>query len=439
MKSARNSRFSRPTLSVLLAILLSAMLSPIANAQSSYGQSAPRTIEAPKGDAKADGKAPTGETVRPEIVKPLQAAEKFNVDKKFKETLEQLVEAEKVPNRTPYEQYMIDRLRASAALGLGEDATAVKSLEAAYATGRIGPDDNANFLDAIARIHYRMKNYKAAAEWAGRAAKVPGARIETRLMFGHAAYITEDFANAFTEISAVIAENEKAGKPVAEDQIRLMASAALKLKNDEGYVAALERLAVAYPKKEYWVDLIYRVQVKPTFAERLLMDVYRLRLAAGTLDTARDFLDMAQQSMQQGLPTEADKILNAGEANGGLNKGPQPERLAKLRASVNKELADERARAAKPAPITKTATAYMNNGFDAVLKGEGQKGLELMEAALKMPDLKRPDDAKLRYGIAQVLAGQKTQAVETFKTVQGTDGAADLARVWSLFARSVAK
>ena len=43
--------------------------------------------------------------------------------------------------------------------------------------------------------------------------------------------------------------------------------------------------------------------------------------------------------------------------------------------------------------------------------------------------------AKLRYGIALVLAGQKPKASEIFNTVQGADGAADLAHLWDLYTR----
>ena len=41
----------------------------------------------------------------------------------------------------------------------------------------------------------------------------------------------------------------------------------------------------------------------------------------------------------------------------------------------------------------------------------------------------------LHLGIGQLVAGDKAKAQATFKTVQGTDGTADLARLWALYAR----
>ena len=48
----------------------------------------------------------------------------------------------------------------------------------------------------------------------------------------------------------------------------------------------------------------------------------------------------------------------------------------------------------------------------------------------------RPQDAKLRLGVAYLLAGDKAKAIDTFKTVGGMHGAADLARLYGIYARN---
>ena len=47
---------------------------------------------------------------------------------------------------------------------------------------------------------------------------------------------------------------------------------------------------------------------------------------------------------------------------------------------------------------------------------------------------KRPEDAKLHIGIAYLQAGRAADAIRMFKSVQGVDGTADLARYWTMLA-----
>jgi hypothetical protein len=54
-----------------------------------------------------------------------------------------------------------------------------------------------------------------------------------------------------------------------------------------------------------------------------------------------------------------------------------------------------------------------------------------MQKGIAKGGLKRKDDAYLHLGIAYLRAGQKGKAAQAFKSVGGTDGAADIARLWT--------
>ena len=75
-----------------------------------------------------------------------------------------------------------------------------------------------------------------------------------------------------------------------------------------------------------------------------------------------------------------------------------------------------------------------NLGFVYVSYGETERGLKLMEQGVQNGALKYPEQTKLHLGLAYALAGHKSKAVQTLKTVQGGDGTADLARLWVLYA-----
>ncbi len=57
-----------------------------------------------------------------------------------------------------------------------------------------------------------------------------------------------------------------------------------------------------------------------------------------------------------------------------------------------------------------------------------------MEAAIAKGGLDHPDQAQLHLGVAYHVAGEKARAVQAFRAVKGSDGSADLARLWVMVA-----
>jgi Tfp pilus assembly protein PilF len=58
-----------------------------------------------------------------------------------------------------------------------------------------------------------------------------------------------------------------------------------------------------------------------------------------------------------------------------------------------------------------------------------------MQKGIARGNLKRADDARLHLAIAQLAAGDNAKAQTTLRDVKGNDGTADLARLWSLYAK----
>ena len=121
-----------------------------------------------------------------------------------------------------------------------------------------------------------------------------------------------------------------------------------------------------------------------------------------------------------------------------LGTGPQAERHKRLRDLVDKRLAEDKAKLGqeeREAAAEKSGDALVSIGMNLVYGGQAAKGVQLIQQGIAKGGLKRPEDAKLHLGIAQLAAGEKAKAQATFKSVQGKDGTADLARLWSLYAR----
>jgi hypothetical protein len=225
----------------------------------------------------------------------------------------------------------------------------------------------------------------------------------------------------------------------SEEELQILANCYLRQKDTGGYVNAIEKLVVLYPKKEYWTDLLSRVQKKPGFSDRLGVHVYRLRLATGNLTSTNDYLEMAQLALQAGVPAEAKAIVDKGYEVKALGAGKDAERHQRLHDLVMKDLAESqknRAKDEQEALAAKDGNDLVKVGLNYVYEGNADKGLALIEQGIKKGGLKRPDDAKLRLGEAQLYAGHKARGVQTLKEVKGSDGTADMARLWILSARA---
>lgn len=178
---------------------------------------------------------------------------------------------------------------------------------------------------------------------------------------------------------------------------------------------------------------VVQKRVGTGFPDRLTLDVYRLRVATGTMDSAEQYVEMAQLALQAGLPSEAKRITEAGYAASKLGSGAEADRHKRLRDLAAKQAAeDDKALAAEV--VGRNGEALVNTGLALVSAGRLDKGIELLEHGIAKGDLKRPDEARLHLGQAYFLGGKKAKALEAFKAVRGSEGLGDLARLWSIHA-----
>jgi hypothetical protein len=383
------------------------------------------------GPVLAQDKAPT---VRPEVGKPLQAAIDLLKQRRGKEALAQARAAQAVPDKTPYETYLVTRVLGQAAAAAGDHAAAAAALESAAASSAAPEADRRQLLAAAAGQYYALKEYGKAATLATRYFQYGGTDKTIRTIYVQSLYLGGNYGAAARELAQDVENEERAGKNPAEEQLQLLANAYLQSKDTAGYGRAMERLVSMYPKREYWLSVLHNVVTRSGFNERLQIDVARLKLDVGTMRSADEYLEFAQLSLIEGFPMEATRVIEKGYAAGVLGVGSDAARHKRLKDLAAKNLAEDRkavAEAEKQDPAAKDGKTLFNDGYNLVLHGKSEKGLSMMQQGMKAGGgFRRPDHARLQLGYAYHLAGQNAKALEMFKTVQGTDGAAALARLW---------
>ena len=374
-----------------------------------------------------------GQTVRPEIGKPIQAAIELLKSKKGKEALAKVREAQAVGDRTPYENYVLERVLGQAAAAAGEPSIAARAFEN-VATSPGSPEaERRQFLAAAASQYYLLKNYAKTAELAARYFKDGGTEKSVRTIYVQALYLGNDFASAAKELTKDLEAEERENKAPTEEQLQLLANSCSQIKDAACYGKAMEMLAAHYPKRDYWLSVIYSIATRPGFSERLALDVARIKIETGTMRSAEEYLDAAQLSLQDGFPMEAVRIIDKGYASGTLGTGPEAARHRRLKDMAARSLAEDKKALARDEPpvAVKDGRALFNEGFNYVLLGKPEQGLALMEKGIRdAKAFRRLEHAKLQLGYACHLAGQNQKAIQILKTVQGADGAAALARLW---------
>jgi tetratricopeptide (TPR) repeat protein len=370
--------------------------------------------------------------VRPEVGKPLQAASEALRKGNAKEALAKVREADAVPNKTPFEQLTIERMRAAAAQRAGDLPAAIQALEAIYP--KAGGAEQGQLAEQLASAYAQQRNNAKATEWLNKAVQAGNNGPSIQQLKRYLESASGDYAAVARDAGASVAAAEQAGRVPEEADLLRLADAQLRTGNTAGHLATLEKLVLSYPKKEYWTAYLGRLQRKPGFSDRFALDVMRLRLASGTLTKADDYMEMTQLALQAGVTAEARNVVEAGFKAGILGTGPDAARHIRLRDLAIKQDTEAKGLLPKQAADAESfaeGDALVKVGFAYAAQGDMEKGIDLIKKGIAKGGLKYPQDARLRLGMAEMMSpGTKAAGIQALRGVRGTDGVADIARLW---------
>jgi len=377
------------------------------------------------------------EMMRPEVGKPLAKAKALLASHRYAEALAQVRVAASQRGLTENEQFIIEELRGSIAQQAGDTAMAMHSYKAMLDSGRVPASETPKLWQALASMAYSAKQWPQVIAYTAAYFKAGGTSAEMRAFPIQAYYLQGDYASAARLQLAQITQTIKAGGRPTEAALDLLANCQERIHDTAGFQTTMTELVMYYPKPDYWQNLIHAAQTRAGFSSRLNLDIQRLQLALGYLVKPDDYMEMTEVALQVPLPGEAKIIVDQGYAKGILGTGPEAPRQQRLRALVEKTYAANLA--SLPAQLTDAATDHDGNrllgfGEEAVSYGQYDKGIAAMTAAMAKDQLRHPEDAKLQLGLAYLKAGNKPLAIKTLRTVGGNEGAAEIAKLWVLYA-----
>jgi hypothetical protein len=367
------------------------------------------------------------DVLRPEVAKPLNDAQNLYRAHRYQDALGKISQASAVPDKTPYETSMVEEMRGAAAAAAGQAAIAAQAYDSLLDGGQLKGEDRQRAAAALAGVYFQEKNYPQAIKTVQRYMTDGGTDPDMRALLIQSYYLSGDCANVVRLLKTGVDAQAHAGRAPDESQLQLLGTCAQRVKDDATYRAALEKLVAYYPKQSYWDDLVQSIRSTPGYLSSLDIDTYRLRRATGSLATADDYMEMTQLAIVAGQPAEAKQMIDQGFASGVLGHDAQADREKRLQALAAK-------RAQSPADQNGNPIPPFEAGFNMVFAGHAKAGLAQMESAIANGGIAHPDAAQLHLGEAYYIAGNKAKAVQVFRGVKGSNGSADLARLWSLVA-----
>jgi hypothetical protein len=380
------------------------------------------------------------DSVRKEVGTPLTEANRLLKAGKAKDALAKLRDAEAVGGRTAAENNAIEGIRFSAAMVANEPDTMVRSFEALKGAGKLSGAQQLQYMEAVAGTYLRGGNAAKALEWANKYFAAGGNSPTVKQVQQQAQFKSGDVTGFMKDTLAEIQSDEKAGRAPAKDKLTNLLWAAQKKGDANAEALATEKLLNYYPDPKLWAQILGGLPEKKSFdSNRYALDLYRLRLATNNMSRgAEDYMEMAQLAAQAGYPEEGKQVVDKGLAAGVLGQGAEGARHKRLADLMIKKIAEAKASAAaneKAAEDAKDGNAFVTLGLANAFGGNAKKGIAQIEQGIAKGNLKRPEDAKLYLGLAHLLAGETSKAQAAWRSVKGSEGAADLARLWVIQSR----
>jgi hypothetical protein len=384
------------------------------------------------------------QTVSNKVGTPLKAAQELAKQKRFKEALDKVNEADAVANKTPFEILTIQKFKVYIYAQLKDYLNVARAMEAALATGLLTADEAKLYRRGIAIYYFQggntAKGVAAAKDYLARYGDDP----ELQLLLASQAYKGGDYASAAEAAQKVVRSAEDAGKRPDEDALVLLVNSEFYLKRSVGgkhvdaYSAALEKLVSYYPKVGHWHDLLINAESRPGFSQKFKLDLFILKFTIGTLRTADEYVDMAETSLVQNFPAYSQKVIEAGMKAGVVDEG-KAGRNKRLLATATQRAAAEKVTAADEADARGQATGESLSRLASTVEsyGEHARAVQLFKEAITKGGLASLDTVRLHLGVAQLRGGQIAAGQGTLKLVKAKDGSSDLARYWMLYSRQL--
>ena len=340
---------------------------------------------------------------------------------------------------SPYAQHVRNQLYVYAYEKTNQDAKLPAKLKVLMHDPYATPATVRNFVVALAQLGYQLHHYHQAIKYGTEALNrgyATPAQMDTLVAQAH--YLLGDWRGTIAFVKQEVANRIRAGGKPTLRELQLIESSCQKLHDENCLLNALEQLVVYYPQRRDWQYLLYRT-FKNIHSDANLLEAYRLAYAVGVMQQPHEFDAYAELAIEAGDPGEAVQVLKAALKHDVFTTANGKAKAERILSDAQKQAAEGQKTIAHTAVLAneqKTGNSDIRVGLAYYGYQDYPQAVKLFREGIAKGGLKKPAEARLLLGIAELAAGNNSAALADFNKVQGQPTLVRLAQLWSLKAKS---
>ncbi len=372
------------------------------------------------------------EIVSPKMAVSLKKVEQFMKQGKIVQANAELKEAQKILNPSAYEKNIIEHLQIALAIKQNNLDEAFVGYERLIHSSRTSVSEKIQIRMAQSSLAYRTRQYAKAINYIKQYFLAGGSNAHMTTLLIQSYFLNNNYKEAMLAQQKQIDQEIKNGQIPSESQWQIMANCQEKLGDQEGLRHSYIQLAIHYPKAEYWSHVMAALSFSKGLTPSVKLEILHLRLNMNLIKTSDEYIEMAEVAMQANMPHFALKTISLGHEKGVVGVDKNLTRIVKLRNFIQDTINKNQATLPEKIEVYKKALEgddLLIFGYDQLMAGQNQKGFELMQEALKK-SFKDHDEALLHYAMGELYVHQKSQAIETLKSIKKQGVIKEIADLW---------
>jgi len=354
----------------------------------------------------------------------------------FKTAQDDIKTADAVADKTDFDNYKINAIRAFVAISQKDYAAADAAYEAMAASPVMPKDEVKSTLHNAVLLASMSKHWPQVIKYVTQLQASGASDDKMDSALANAYYQTNDFPHAAAVAQKLIDAALTAHQKPDHDALVILENSLAQQKDEAGAERAMEQFTLYYGGPKNWSNLIDIAFGTPHMQELDALYLYRLRFLCGATTSNEDYSYAAGIALKIGYPAEAQSDLEKGISSGALSSsGKTAGLLSQARSGARtdehslKAIAAAAEHAKSGEQAVKLAEDYWGYGRYADAAAAAQQGI-----AKGYP--RDPGEGHFILGIALIAQGKYDDGRAALAKVTGSPARTKAVHLWDLYAQS---